>query len=608
MNFHFLIITAVIVGSTNAVLGTAGTSKPTPTQVERRADTTEIINLTTFTFRPIDSYLVKKDGHPDPEKDAFQMYPLGIYDDFPREGVTIALGSDLKKRVMDTMGDGCKADPQACRNKLIPIIHNTDVGAHTTRFVLIPSAFLVAAIVRTTAQVLVAATVAGITYEMAHNLKFEYEDLHQMDTLGDPDVMAVKFGMESSPTTITVSKMPSTPEPTGSGEITFETLTADDSDRKKGDLVFHIPADAARQIQDYLRVIDIQQVINICKGHDLFSPQDVGVHRQFGSVVNNIQFCLDSVSQFIPRLINGVPQSAVKFSQENLPLFHGPGQAIDYPLPAISKSDGAIIIPIYHRIVAHMSLVKNLQDDILLNLKIDATLLSMTALGVWLLFHATQNGGRIALDIRVPLSAYSRTITEENFKCPKDILCINKRCAAQVDGQPIPKRNAVCKLEQIKGCPCRRVHYLQPTLTELDWWNSQYTWMQELIKKSNMPQFEPKCQGELQESMDSKMRFKDNMQEACRKHKDIRSGYTIVNRDGTKFWEEAFTMDGMTWTFDFKASPGDRVDTCSFDCETVFTAFADIADCVMPQGVKKTGEIETDCGLFFYSANKHGGD
>jgi hypothetical protein len=65
----------------------------------------------------------------------------------------------------------------------------------------------------------------------------------------------------------------------------------------------------------------------------------------------------------------------------------------------------------------------------------------------------------------------------------------------------------------------------------------------------------------------------------CKNHKDIHSGYFIFNKDGTKIWEDALQEIGLQWTISFMASPNDKSQICSFDCETVFAAFTKSSDC-----------------------------
>jgi hypothetical protein len=178
------------------------------------------------------------------------MFPRGIYDDFPQDGVTIAFGPDLKKRIKDAMGDDCKAKLDDCRKRLTPIIHNTDIGTHYKRLILVTS-FLVGTIISVTVQLLITADAVGIAWEVAQSIpsiKYEYSDLTQISEMNDSETLAFKVGPAGDPITISVPAMSDTPTPIGKDRITIETLSSDSGDRKKGDIVYHIPEDSARRI------------------------------------------------------------------------------------------------------------------------------------------------------------------------------------------------------------------------------------------------------------------------------------------------------------------------------------------------------------------------
>lgn len=394
------------------------------------------------------------------------MYPRGIYDDFPKEGVTMAFGPDLKKRIIDAMGNDCAANREACRDRLMPIIHSTDIQKHSKRFVLVLSAFLVATIVQITVEVLIAAAAAGIAYEVAHSVKYEHSDLHQMEAMGQSDTYAIQPGSSAKPTTITPPKMAPLPQPTGQGDITFEALTADIGDWKAGDVVYHIPVDNARIIQDYMKVIGLQQVMDTCKGYKILEPNinpltgstASRVRRQHSSIsTGGIQNCLNMIRDFVPRLIEGVPLSAIKVAQPNVPLLPGPGQPINYPFPKVSLpgSTESLASAIYRNTISHMQPRPDWKPEILSRTEIDAQVLSEVALGEILMDEAIAHDGRIALDVRVKLATMTRTLTEEEFKCPKDILCLKLDCLGQIEGYPVEKRNAFCKAVSLTK-PLRR--------------------------------------------------------------------------------------------------------------------------------------------------------
>jgi len=73
------------------------------------------------------------------------------------------------------------------------------------------------------------------------------------------------------------------------------------------------------------------------------------------------------------------------------------------------------------------------------------------------------SAGQLLADIWIPKSAVSTDIKEDEFACPKDILCVDEECEAQQDNQEVAVRNAFCKTVRstpkiIHGLPLTVVH------------------------------------------------------------------------------------------------------------------------------------------------------
>ena len=80
---------------------------------------------------------------------------------------------------------------------------------------------------------------------------FPYNDLNQIHQLKYSYTIAFQYDAMGTPNTITVPALSKTPTPTDEDMIALETLTADAGERKAGDIVYHIPEDSARRIQDF---------------------------------------------------------------------------------------------------------------------------------------------------------------------------------------------------------------------------------------------------------------------------------------------------------------------------------------------------------------------
>ncbi|KAH5350513.1 hypothetical protein HBI48_165330 [Parastagonospora nodorum] len=471
--------TVAMLGYAQAVSSQAliSTPKTTLENIDRRADPTVTADIPTFTFRSIESYFVKDDPNPQPQKDKLEMFPRGIYDDFPQDGVTIAFGPDLKKRIKDAMGNDCKAKPDDCRKRLTPIIHNTDIGTHSKRFILVTS-FLVGSIITVTVSLLIAAAAVGIAWETAQNIpsvKYEYSDLTQIGDMDDSDTFAFKTGPAADPTTISVPAISDAPTPPGKDRITIETLSSDSGDKKKGDIVYHIPKDSARRIQDLLGMLGVQNVVDSCKGYDLFRPQNSRMRR-----ADTLEDCLRQVANMVPDLMETIPEDAVQLAEQFIPQVPAPGQAIQFPVQN-AIVEGVHVVAISYRIIrvrvgggtppapggqaSGFSMRSFLHSN----------------LGYAIVASAAMGAGQLVADIWIPKSAVSTDIKEDEFACPKDILCIEDECGAQKDNEEIPVRNAFCKKTKHRGCECDPINYPDHTEVLQGYMDYQYKWLEELI-------------------------------------------------------------------------------------------------------------------------------
>ncbi|KAH5421018.1 hypothetical protein HBI46_082250 [Parastagonospora nodorum] len=485
MPLFLSLLTVAVLGCAHSVSSQALTPTPTLTptlqHVEIRADPTVNLNMPTFTFNPIDSYFVKDDPNPQPQKDKLEMFPRGIYDDFPQDGVTMAFGPDLKKRIKDAIGDDCKANPEDCRKRLIPVIHNTDIGTHSKRFILITS-FLVGAIVRVTVSLLVAAAVTGIVWEAAGNIpsvKYEYSDLAQIQDMGNSNKFAVRPGPAAEPTTVDFPAMSDAPTPTGKGAITIETLTSDSGDRKKGDIVYHIPEDSARRIQDLLGMLGVQSIVDSCKGYDLFHPQNSRVRR-----AETLEDCLRQVANMVPDLMETIPEDAVQLAEQFIPQIPASGQVIQFPVQN-ALVEGVHVVAISYRIIRVRVGGGNPPAPGGQAPGFSVRSFLHSNLGYAIVASAAMGAGQLVADIWIPKSAVSTDIKEDEFACPKDILCVDKECEAQEDNKEIPVRNAFCKTIKHRGCKCDRINYLDHTDVTKGYMDAQYEWLEELISLSN---------------------------------------------------------------------------------------------------------------------------
>jgi hypothetical protein len=368
------------------------------------------------------------------------MYPQGFYDDFPKDGVTVVFGPDLKQRIKDAIGNDCQSNPTSCRERLIPIIQNTDVNTHTKRFVMV-TAFVVGEVVMALSYLLAAGAGAAWLVTDVPAVRLSYSDLAQLHDIGHTDSVVIDQGEGTTPTTGTVPTMSEAPTSTGKDLITMETLTADSSEAKKGDIVYHIPADTASRLQDFLAMLGVQSLMESCKGHDLFKlGQSSRVRR--AKRANTIEACLRDLGNLAADYIEGAPQNALQLAQQNFPNLPGAGQVVNFPAQNAMVDGVQVVVRTYHIVLRHREVapapggaLQPFNVPIYVTVSIGLTIL------VWAVMHA----GEVAQYVVLPQGAVVADLKEDDLSCPKDIRCFDDACGAQGDNENIAQRNAFCK-------------------------------------------------------------------------------------------------------------------------------------------------------------------
>jgi hypothetical protein len=143
-----------------------------------------------FSLPPIShTYTLKQGSNPQPTGTSLQVFPTGIYDSVPDEGITVALGPDLRKQINDAASKACntKSYAQDCENSLVSIIQQTDLAPHTKRFG--PFALL--------ALLSLGALIAVIWQE--HHIQSTKLEVPEVVNLGKGDIAQV-ISMSGAPT------------------------------------------------------------------------------------------------------------------------------------------------------------------------------------------------------------------------------------------------------------------------------------------------------------------------------------------------------------------------------------------------------------------------
>tara|TARA_R110002003_G_scaffold534_19_gene20334 strand:- start:7494 stop:7832 length:339 start_codon:yes stop_codon:yes gene_type:complete len=109
------------------------------------------------------------------------------------------------------MAQDCRGEgfSQECHNALVPVLHKTDLAAHTKRFVVIGGIAVISLIIAVVALVYEMGRVANT--EVPSNIKLNYKDLAQIQSMsGASTIAAVAAEASAKPYTIAMQP-PATP-------------------------------------------------------------------------------------------------------------------------------------------------------------------------------------------------------------------------------------------------------------------------------------------------------------------------------------------------------------------------------------------------------------
>ncbi|KAH7123541.1 hypothetical protein B0J11DRAFT_435299 [Dendryphion nanum] len=456
---------------------------PTPsiTTIVHREEATAI---PTFTFGPNSRYFP-----PEPSGDSLQIYPTGLHEDLPHNGIDIILGPDLRKRIKETMQRDCKDKPQEqCRDSLIPIFHNTDVSKHTKRFLLVGGAIIAGLVALVVAQAFILLGESGYlaTDSPPKRVNLNYADLHQIQSIGSVSKLAYVTGSVVLPTTITMVQPTATP--THRTFASVETLISDRDGHKAGDIVFHIPESVAARMYDYLAMIGSSSARDDC-------AKAKGKRR-------DISACYPIVQQYAQAL-NAELKNIVEISKEFIPGVPAPGQPIKFPVPNLKIADIPMAISIARKDVLKGANVPEMGKEF------DIAFIAAASLAITVVLHVVMGAGTRTLDFYTPKDMVLTDLKEEDIECPEEIMCIDNTCGAQIEFTQMPERRAICPKGKYEGCRCNRVLYPYHANIPAKQMDQQYDWLQQLIKhyENPPPPFKITCEADREYLSDSKLKF-----------------------------------------------------------------------------------------------------
>ena len=154
-------------------------------------------------------------SNPEPSGTSLAIYPTGIQDEFPVEGITIALGPELRDKIKDTASKSCNgpALTQDCQNALVATLPQNELSAHTKRVIpFVVAAGALAAIGLILGLVLETARIQNTEKAVPMNIRLTPGDIAHVKPMVAAGTFAVATaGPSPTPVTMTV---PSAPTPT----------------------------------------------------------------------------------------------------------------------------------------------------------------------------------------------------------------------------------------------------------------------------------------------------------------------------------------------------------------------------------------------------------
>jgi hypothetical protein len=135
------------------------------------------------------------------------IYPTGVFDKAPEQGINVVFGPDAQKKVGDIIESHCKNNAEEqCRTELAKTLQQTDIQLHAKRFPVL----VLAALGLVLSQLYVAYHLYNPT--PPQTIHFNAPDLEQMNKVGYASTLAIATA-SNDPKIVTVTAPPS-PTPT----------------------------------------------------------------------------------------------------------------------------------------------------------------------------------------------------------------------------------------------------------------------------------------------------------------------------------------------------------------------------------------------------------
>ncbi|KAF1836060.1 hypothetical protein BDW02DRAFT_596727 [Decorospora gaudefroyi] len=433
----------------------------------RRADESPI---PTFTFGPSYDYLPVGVTYPEPSGTKIQIYPTGVYEGVPEDGITIAFGPKLREQIESIRSQKCKTQQgEDCRHALSTAFSQTDISTHLKRYFILLAWAIGIALGGLIAQYYLMQDTA-----MPEQIKFRLGDLSQIKSLAGAPTFAVVSNSDgdATPTTLT-PQQPTTS--TATSFISMETLKADKDGHKAGDIAYHIPKKTAERIQNFLDMTGLEETQKKCKGQSLKGSDPT-------------RECAERILRHAMDLSDTGPANLLALAQSNIPGEPAAGKAIGFPIPDITLDDFLAFIQVYRRFFeAKKPAPKDGQEW-------DPIICYKSAVGLTIALHAVASAGQGLQDIYIDKNDLVNDFKVEKLACPNDLVCLSQDCQGQkpdtvfltdqVIGETRYSRTPICIIPETYGCRCEYVNFAYVYESSRKYMDAQYEFLEWLAEKA----------------------------------------------------------------------------------------------------------------------------
>jgi len=150
-------------------------------------------------------------ANPEPSGSEVQVYPTGVYDTFPADGITVAFGPEIHEQMKTVRAESCDNKPaEECRDAINGVIQKTGVSTHVKRFIPIAPWVLYALW-----GVVLAEIVWLYKQDLGKAIKLPPEDLRQIQSMAGAQEIAIVTASDASAIAATLTiRPPATTTPT----------------------------------------------------------------------------------------------------------------------------------------------------------------------------------------------------------------------------------------------------------------------------------------------------------------------------------------------------------------------------------------------------------